>query len=231
MPANLQDKAQVVCPHCGHQQMEPRLAISTNCRQCGRHLLVQELLHPKRKETTKAVEQKRVACFDCGTELDVPLAAKSAMCKRCSSYIDLQDYTINSAVSKNFKTKGRFVVESKGYVFNTNLVAREIVLRGRLIGKIVAENSLTVYSTAELKGTFRAQLLVIPAENCFHWKEPLRLGSADISGELVSDIRADMTVTVRSTGKLFGNVHARNLVVEAGALIVGQCAIGVPPAA
>jgi cytoskeletal protein CcmA (bactofilin family)/DNA-directed RNA polymerase subunit RPC12/RpoP len=231
MPANLQDKAQVVCPHCGHQQMEPRLAISTNCRQCGRHLLVQELLHPKRKETAKAVEQKRVACFDCGTELDVPLAAKSAMCKRCSSYIDLQDYTINNAVSKNFKTKGRFVVEGKGYVFNTNVTAREVILKGRLIGKLVAESSLTVYSTAELKGTFRAQLLVIPAENYFHWKEPLHLGSVDIGGELVSDIRADMTVTVRSTGKLFGNVRARNLVVEAGALIVGECAIGVPPVA
>ncbi len=231
MPANLQDKAQVVCPHCGHQQMEPRLAISTNCRQCGRHLLVQELLHPKRKETTKGVEHKRVACFDCGTELDVPVAAKSAMCKRCSSYIDLQDYTINNAVSKNFKTKGRFVVEGKGYVFNTNVTAREVILKGRLIGKLVAENSLTIFSTAELKGTFRARLLVIPAENYFHWKEPLQIGSADIGGELVSDIRADMTVTVRSTGKLFGNVRARNLVVEAGALIVGECAIGVPSVA
>jgi cytoskeletal protein CcmA (bactofilin family)/DNA-directed RNA polymerase subunit RPC12/RpoP len=231
MPANLQDKAKVVCPHCGHQQMEPRLAISTNCRQCGQHLLVQELLNPKRKETARTVEHKRVACFDCGTELDVPVAAKSAMCKRCSSYIDLQDYTINNAVSKNFKTKGRFVVEGKGYVFNTTVVAREMVLKGRFIGKLTVENSLTVYSTAELKGTFRAQLLVIPAENYFHWKEPLQLGSVDIGGELVSDIRADMTVTVRSTGKLFGNVRARNLVVEAGALIVGDCAIGLPPAA
>ncbi len=231
MPANLQDKAKVVCPHCGHQQMEPRLAISTNCRQCGQHLLVQELLKPKRKEAAKVVEQKRVACFDCGTELDVPLAAKSAMCKRCSSYIDLQDYTINNAVSKNFKTKGRFVVESKGYVFNANVVAREIVLKGRLHGKITAENSLTVYSTAEIKGTFRTQLLVIPVENYFHLKEPLQLGSVDLGGELVGDIHADMTVTVRSTGKLFGNVHARNLVVEAGALIVGQCAIGHPSVA
>ena len=231
MPANLQDKAKVVCPHCGHQQMEPRLAISTNCRQCGHHLLVQELLNPKRKETAKAVEHKRVACFDCGTELDVPVAAKSAMCKRCSSYIDLQDYTINNAVSKNFKTKGRFVVEAKGYVFNTNVVAREILLKGRLHGKITAEHSLTVYANAEIKGTFRTQLLVIPVESCFHWKEPLQLGSIDLAGELATDIRADMTVTVRSTGKLFGNVRARNLVVEAGALIVGECAIGFPPVA
>lgn len=231
MPANLQDKAHVVCPHCGHQQMEPRLAISTNCRQCGRHLLVQELLHPKRKEAAKAVEQKRVACFDCGTELDVPIAAQSAMCKRCSSYIDLQDYTINNAVSKNFKTKGRFVVESRGYVFNTTVTAREVVLKGRFHGKLTVENSLTIYSSAEIKGTLRTQLLVIPAENHFHGKEPLQLGSVDIGGEWVGDLRADTTVTVRSTGRLFGNVRARHLVVEAGAIVVGACAIGPIPTA
>src|SRR5215212_2351095 len=161
MPANLQDKAQIVCPHCGHQQMEPRLAISTNCRQCGRHLLVQELLKPKRKEAAKVVEQKRVACFDCGTEQDAPVAAQSAMCKRCSSYIDLQDYSINNAVSKNFRTKGRFVIESKGYVFNTHVVAHDVIVKGRLIGRITAD-LLTVYSSAEINGSFEAKRLIVP---------------------------------------------------------------------
>ena len=202
--------------------MEPRLAISTNCRQCGRHLLVQELLKPKRKSAEKAPEQRRVACFDCGTELDVPLAAKSAMCKRCSSYIDLQDYTFNSAVSKNFRTKGRFVVEAKGYVFNTTIVAREIIIKGQVIGKIAAEQSLTIHGTAEIKGTFETPLLVIPADNAFHWREPLRVGSVEVRGELVSHVHATATVTVRGTGRLFGNVQARNLVVEEGAVVVGR---------
>src|SRR3954470_19957641 len=158
MPANKQETALVVCPHCGNQQPEPRLAISSNCRKCGHYLQVQQLLHPTRKAEAKAPEQKRVTCFDCGTELEVPVAAKSAMCKRCSSYIDLQDYTINNAVSKNFKTNGRFVVEAKGYVFNTSVVAREIVIKGQVIGKLAAEQSLTIYSTAEIKGAFQTPL-------------------------------------------------------------------------
>ena len=37
--------------------------------------------------------------------------------------MDLRDYTINSAVSKNFKTRGAFVIEPKGYVFNTEIIA------------------------------------------------------------------------------------------------------------
>lgn len=230
MPAQQQDKALVVCPHCGHQQSEPRRAISSNCRQCGKYFGVQELLRPARKVSAKAPGQKRITCFDCGVEQDVPTAAKSAMCKRCSSYIDLQDYTINNAVSKNFRTKGRFVVEGKGYVFNTEVVAREIVIHGRVIGKLAAEQLMTVYSTAEIKGTFQTPMLVIPAANIFHWKEPLRVGSVEILGELVSDVHADLTVILRATGRLFGNVVARNLVVEEGALLVGRASIGLPAA-
>lgn len=225
MPAKTQDKALVVCPKCGHQQSEPRSAISSNCRQCGQYLRVQDLLNPVAKPEAKKVESKHVSCFDCGTENEVPAAGQSAMCRRCSSYIDLQDYAINQAVSKNFKTKGRFVVEAKGYVFNTTVVAGDIVIKGRLHGKVTAERSLTIYSTAEIKGPFQTALLVIPEGNVFRAGEPLHLGGADVQGELVADIRADGTVFVRANAKLFGNVQARNLVVESGAVVVGRMAI------
>jgi cytoskeletal protein CcmA (bactofilin family) len=226
MPAKTKGKALVVCPRCGHQQPEPRTAISSKCGQCGEYLRVQELLNPVAKAEARAPEQRRVACFDCATEQEVPTAAKSAMCKRCSSYIDLQDYTIISAVSKNFRTKGKFVVEPKGYVFNTSVVAREIVVKGQVIGKLAAEQTLTIYGTAEIKGTFDAPLLIVPADNAFHWREPLRVGSVEIRGELVSDIHAQTTVTVRTLGRLFGDVRSRNLVVEEGAVLVGQMNIG-----
>ncbi len=226
MPAKPQEKTLVVCPHCGHQQPEARTAISSNCKQCGQYLRIQELLNPVAKAQVKAPDQKRVSCFDCGTEVEVATAAKSAMCKRCSSYIDLQDYTINNAVSKNFRTKGRFIVEAKGYVFNTDVVARDIVVKGQVIGKLAAEQSLTVYSTAEIKGSFRTPLLVIPAQNVFHWREPLRLGSVEIKGELVAHIEAEASVIVRASGRLFGNVRARNLIVEEGAILVGRVTVG-----
>ncbi len=229
MAAKPQDKALVACPQCGHQQEESRAAISSNCRQCGGYLRVQELLHPVAKVVAAAPEQRHLSCFDCGAELDVPTAAQSAMCKRCSSYLDLKDYVINSAVSKNFKTKGRFIVESKGYVFNTTIIARDISVRGQIIGQLTAEESLTLYSTAEIKGTFQAKRLIIPAHNVFHWREPLRIGGADIAGELVADIFADQTVTLRAGARLFGQVQARNLIVEAGAVLVGPMKIGSLP--
>ena len=159
-------------------------------------------------------------------ELDVPVSAESTMCKRCSRYVDLKDYKITTAVSKNFKTKGKFIVEAKGFVFNTEAVVGNAVLKGRFLGKLMAEHSLTIYSTAEIKGSFQTARLVIPAANHFRWHETIKVGSAEIAGELANDLRAEGTVVLKSTARLFGDLEARELVVEAGAVVVGCLRIG-----
>jgi cytoskeletal protein CcmA (bactofilin family)/DNA-directed RNA polymerase subunit RPC12/RpoP len=222
MPASKQEKVPVPCPHCGHSQNVPRTAVSTVCKGCGKHFEVQDALKPKARKAVAVVERKEIVCFDCGTELKVPLAAESTMCKRCSAHIDLRDYKIANAVSRNFRTKGAFVVEAKGYVFNTEAIVREAVIKGRFLGKLKAEDSLTIHSSAEIKGSFTAGKLIIPAKNRFHWGEPINVGSAEIAGELTADLVSPGTIFVKSTGLLFGNVQARNLVVEPGAVLVGE---------
>jgi cytoskeletal protein CcmA (bactofilin family)/DNA-directed RNA polymerase subunit RPC12/RpoP len=226
MPASKQDKVLVACPHCDHSQPVPATAISTVCKKCSRHFHVQEALHPAPKKVERAPERRRITCFDCGTELEVAASAESTMCKRCSSYIDLKDYQIANAVSKNFKTKGRFVVEPKGYVFNTEVVVGDAVIKGRFLGKLQAEHTLTIHSTAEIKGSFKTGCLVIPPENHFRWKETIKVGSAEIGGELANDLQAEGTILLKSTARMFGNLEARHLVVEDGAVLVGQVRIG-----
>jgi cytoskeletal protein CcmA (bactofilin family) len=226
MPPTKQDRVLVACPRCGHQQPEPRTAFSTVCRKCGQHYHVQDVLHPPPEPPKAALERKRITCFECGAELEVAVSAESTMCKRCSRYVDLKDYHITTAVSKNFKTKGAFVIEPKGYVFNSETLAGDAVIKGRFLGKLVAERSLTLYSTAEIKGNFTAGRLVIPADNHFRWRELLRVGSADIAGELVADVQARDEIILRSSARLFGDVVAANLVVEEGAVVVSRVHIG-----
>ncbi len=226
MPAKKQDKVLVTCPHCGHEQPEARSAYSTLCKQCGQHYHVQEALNPAPKAPGRAPRQRRIACFECGAELQVPASAESTMCKVCSRYVDLHDYRITTAMAKNFKTKGRFVVEPKGYVFNTETVAGDVVLKGKFHGKLTAEKSLTIYSTAEIKGSLTAAHLSIPAENHFRWPDRIQVGSAEIAGELAAKLRATGTVTLKSTGRWFGDLDAENLVIEAGAVVVGKLRIG-----
>lgn len=226
MPVSQQDKVTVACPHCGHKQLEPRTGISTVCKKCHGHFRLQEALKPVKKAAAPAPEKRRITCFECGAELDVVLSAQSTMCKRCSRYIDLKDYLITSAVSKNFKTKGSFTIEPTGYVFNTETVAQDIIIKGRFLGKLTAWGSLTIYSTAEIRGTFKAHNLIVPVTNYFRWKDTIAVDSADIAGELAADIKVEGTIVLRSTAHFFGDIEAKNLVVEEGAVLVGNLRLG-----
>jgi cytoskeletal protein CcmA (bactofilin family) len=225
--AKIQDQVLVGCPHCGHPQPEARSAFSTICRQCGKHFHVQKALNPTPKAILRAPPQRRITCFECGAELDVPASAESTMCKKCSRYVDLHDYSITTAHAKNFKTKGRFVVEPRGYVFNTETTGGEVVIKGKFHGKLTAEQSLTVYSSAEIKGSLTVAHLIIPAENHFRWPDRLQVGSAEIAGELAATLQATGTVTLKATARWFGDLVAARLVVEAGAVVVGKLQIGL----
>jgi cytoskeletal protein CcmA (bactofilin family) len=184
------------------------------------------VLLPAGKPAPPALEQRRVACFQCGTVLEVPVAAASTMCKRCSSYVDLSNYDITQTVSKNFRTYGRLVIEERGYVLNTDSEVGEAVIKGRMIGKIAARRTLEIYSTAQIKGSFTAGCLVVPAGQHFHWPAVLQVGAADIGGELVANLQSAGTVQLKSSARLFGDVQAGSLVVESGAVMVGAARIG-----
>ncbi|MFO1498424.1 MAG: polymer-forming cytoskeletal protein [Verrucomicrobiota bacterium] len=149
------------------------------------------------------------------------------MCKKCSSYIDLHDYLISNAVSKNFKTKGSFVIEPTGYVFNSETLAREAVIKGRFIGKLAIERSLTIYETAQIKGSFTAAQLIIPASNRFQWKGEIKVGSAAIEGELTADLNA-YEIIVRSTGRFTGSAKATIFSAEQGAVVVAAASVTPP---
>jgi cytoskeletal protein CcmA (bactofilin family) len=229
MPASKQDRILVPCPHCGHRQPESSAAISTYCKACGRHFEVRAAPPPARAAETPAPERRRITCFACGTELEVSPNAQSTMCKRCSAHIDLQSHHITGPVSKNFRTKGCLIIEPKGYLLNSEAHVGEAVIKGRFIGKLRVEGALTIHSSAEIKGTFNAGRLVIPAENHFYWKDPIRVRSAEIAGELAASLEAADTITLKSTARMFGDLTARHLIVEPGAVVVGEVRIGAAP--
>lgn len=226
MPVNKQDHVLLACPHCGHQQPESPSAFSTNCKKCGRHFRVQEVLHPVRRAPDRGPQLQRITCFECGAELEVPASAESSMCKWCSRYLDLHDYRISTAMAKNFKTKGKLIIEPKGWVFNTETIAGEVVIKGKFHGKLTAQRSLTVYSSAEIKGSLNVAHLIVPVENHFRWAERIQTGSAEIAGELAASLQASGTVTLKATARCFGDVAAENLVIEEGAVLVGHLRIG-----
>lgn len=229
MPPSKNDTVTVACPKCGHSQAEPRTAYSTRCKRCQQHFRLEEALHPAAPATKAAIATRRIQCFQCGTELEAPAAAASTMCKRCSSHVDLSDYQIAQTVSKNFRTHGRLVLEEKGYLLNTDALVGEAVIKGRIIGKIQATRTLEIHTSARFKGSFSAGLLVLPEGHQFYWADVVRVGGAQISGELVASLHAEGTIVLKSTARFFGNIEGRGLVVEPGAVFVGQARIISPP--
>jgi cytoskeletal protein CcmA (bactofilin family) len=149
------------------------------------------------------------------------MAAESTMCKRCSSHVDLRDYHISLAVTRNFRTYGRLVLEEKGYMLNTDSVVGEAVIKGRFIGKIVATRRLEIHDSASIKGSFSTGCLVIPIGHHFRWTPPLEVGGAEIGGEVVTTLHSTGTVMLKSTARFFGDVKASGLIVEPGAVFVG----------
>lgn len=220
------EKVLLTCPKCGHRQPEPPTAYSTVCKKCAQYFRVQDALHPVAKVEAAPKDQRQITCFKCQAELSVPSAALSTMCKRCSSHVDLRDYQVANAVSKNFKTKGRFVIEETGFLFNTDTVAGEAILKGRLIGKITAERSLEIHTSAEIKGSFKTANLIIPMGHRFRWPEPIELVGAQIAGEVVATLQAKGSVILRATARFFGDIQASGLVVEEGAVFVGAARVG-----
>jgi len=221
-------KINVACPHCGHVQLEPRDGYSTVCKQCQQHFRLEEVLHPHAGPSEKNLNTRHVRCFQCGTLLDVPAQAESTMCKRCSTHIDLRDYNINQAVSKNFRTHGVFEVGEKGYVFNTEAEVGDAVIRGRFLGKLHAHRTLILHAPEQFKGSFKAARLIVPAGSHLLWSKSLDVESLEVSGELVANVKIPGDVDLKATGMLFGNVEAANLIVEDGAVLVGQMKIGAP---
>ena len=226
MAAVKQDRISVTCPKCGHQQPEPRSVYSTHCKKCRQHFRVKDVPRPAAAPDKPAIEQRRVCCFQCGTELAAPKAASSTMCKRCSSHVDLSDYQVTQTVSKNFRTHGRLVIEERGYVLNTNSLAGEAIIKGRLIGRIATQGALEIHSSASIKGSLSAGRLVIPPGNHFRWPEPLQVGAAEIGGELVASLSTAGRVLLKSSARFFGDIEAADLVIESGAVFVGTARVG-----
>ena len=221
-------KINVACPQCGHVQLEPQDGYSTVCKACQKHFRLADVLRPQSGPAQPNLNNRQVKCFQCGISLEVPKDAESTMCKRCSSHIDLRNYHINQAVSKNFRTHGTFEVGEKGYVFNTEAEVGDAVIRGKFLGKLHAHRTLTLHSPEQFKGTFKAAKLIVPTGSHLIWDKPLEVESVQVAGELVANVQIPGAVELKSTGLLFGNVQATHLLVEDGAVLVGDMKIGAP---
>lgn len=79
----------------------------------------------------------------------------------------------------------------------------DIVIHGMVDGEVVSERTVSVGQTAQVKGPVKGQLVTI-------------------AGVVRGEITAGEKLEVLETGKIYGSIETRDLVVHSGALIVGK---------
>jgi cytoskeletal protein CcmA (bactofilin family) len=85
--------------------------------------------------------------------------------------------------------------------------AGDIRIDGTLIGKLTAKARVVLGESAIIEGNIFCQ-------------------NADISGAVLGNIVVDELLTLKTTGRMHGDVITRKLVIEAGADFTGNCKMG-----
>lgn len=90
-------------------------------------------------------------------------------------------------------------------VVEGNIKAKDMIrVEGNVTGNVETEGNLTISSTARVKGNIKGSGVVI-------------------GGVLEGDLVCGGKTEVISTGKVYGNIHTKSLIVDENAVFQGQC--------
>jgi cytoskeletal protein CcmA (bactofilin family) len=79
---------------------------------------------------------------------------------------------------------------------------------------------------AKVQGKLTAPVVLIGKKADVQFFRQLQVGSIEVRGKMSGEIVAETVVTIRSAGRLDGNVVARSINVEKGGTFSGQLVIG-----
>lgn len=118
---------------------------------------------------------------------------------------DLRDPSKPVAISAGQRNVLLPDVEIEGEVRFEN----DLVVDGRITGKIKSEGSLTIGEPAKIKAE-------------------IHCGSVVVHGRVEGNITVTDRVEIRARAEVIGDIKAASLVMEAGAIFVGASTIGTP---
>jgi len=224
-------------------QSEPALAQSTYCRKCGEHFrvgvavsegIVVATLRPPAKEGGWLAGARQafgprgprhVVCFDCGAEQDVAPAARSTICPSCSSYIDLTDFKIDNASTKNIRTRGILHIGPKGDLSATRAECADAIIEGRLRAELYASGPVRVLVKGKVFGGITASQITIEKKAVAECSRTLHCARLEVFGTLQGDVVVTGAVVIHKHAKLIGDIRACSIQVDKGGFFEGAMAI------
>jgi cytoskeletal protein CcmA (bactofilin family) len=167
-----------------------------------------------------------VECFECKRKQEVSGAASSTICPSCSAHIDMRDYKIATTFSRSIRTTGDVHITSKGDLSSSSVRCRRAIVEGRLRGNLQCSEKAVIDVSGKIPARLSAHDVVIEKRREVHFFRRVRVVNIEIRGRMSGEIIAEGLVTVRKHGVLEGNVTAKAINVEKGALFSGALIIG-----
>ena len=216
-------EADVICPHCGAHQSEPKDCISTSCKSCGGYFQPKKALkvqkHHKRPHSEK---NKEINCFVCDSRLQVARMALSTICFNCGHHMDLNDYSVEGICSRNIETKGHLYVGQKGRLITESVAVGTAEIRGKVSTKnFLCEGIFELHPSATFFGHLEAQMLKILEGATFNVDRSMEVKNAEIYGKVKGKMICSGRVYIANTAQIDGDITARAVDSEPGAAING----------
>lgn len=109
-----------------------------------------------------AAATRSVVCYRCDREIAVPAKAMSASCPLCHQRLTIENLKITAPVpSREVMTCGDIIVDAGVKLHVSRVVASNILVRGRVIGKVHARGLLEVSGTGIIEGDVEAEYVAV----------------------------------------------------------------------
>lgn len=148
----------ITCPLCHSLQEVLASALSAYCKNCNQRVTIKEDTQADFNKNVNIGVQRDITCPHCGMAQKVPSTALSSFCPDCGNRINLQNYEIKGRYRGNLETKGVIFISNDGFV-EGNINTGSLVVAGKFKGEVIAEEKVSMKTTARLYGKVRAPSL------------------------------------------------------------------------
>jgi DNA-directed RNA polymerase subunit RPC12/RpoP len=219
-------EAQLVeCPSCGQQQELDKGVLSAFCKRCHRRLSVDELTSAGASNAVPVfdgsdVPMVNVTCTRCGRETPVPKAAINAKCRHCRELIALRKGRPVARAKRGGRVEGPRAQVFRCYTCGAELTAAEEALSTMCpkCGRRVELRDLEVTAHRQ-QDMFTCGRVHVAAGGLLEGS--INASVVLIEGEVRGPVTSGSSLVVGATGRCYGQVVARALRVEHGAVLVG----------
>ncbi len=220
------------CPHCNKPQQVEKGVISIYCKYCHNRI---ELAARKGwakffstgfSTSKEEFKTKLIECPSCGEKNEVSAEAVSAFCKGCGNVIVLkkdksgiEEIDLEKALPRKTRITTCYFCSAEQEVAINALSA----FCSKCGNRIELEDmEISGYYNEDI--TTRGRLHVMPGSNVYGTIDATEVRN---DGEIKGNVVVENKLTIGSTGRLFGNVVAKALRMDDGAVFVGTLKLNV----